>query len=55
MSAPQFFEMKVGSGASANFHEVSHHLHHQLISTSNPLVSVIVPNDQIMTSKSTAH
>jgi hypothetical protein len=55
MSTPQFFEMKVDSGASANFHEVSHHLRHRPTSTSNPSVSVIVPNGQIMTSKSTAH
>jgi hypothetical protein len=43
--------MKVDSGASANFHEVSHHLLHQLTSTSNASVSVIVP----MTSQSAAN
>jgi hypothetical protein len=55
MSAPPFVEMKVNSGASANFHEVTHHLLHQPISTSNPSVSVIVPNGQIMNSQSTAN
>jgi hypothetical protein len=55
MSAPPFIEMKVDSGASANFHEVSHHLPHQPISASNPSVSIIVPNGQIMTSQSTAN
>ena len=55
MSAPPFVEMKVDSGASANFHEVSHHLPHQPLSTSNPSVSVIVPNGQIMTSQSTTN
>ena len=55
MSTPQFIEMKIDSGASANFHEVSHHLRHQPISTMNPSVHVIVPNGQIMTSISTAN
>ena len=54
MSTPPFFDMKVDSGASANFHEVSHHLPHHPTSPSNPSVSVIVPNGQIMTSQSTA-
>jgi hypothetical protein len=51
MSAPPFIEMKVDSGASANFHEVSHHLPLQPLSASNPSVSIIVPNRQIMTSQ----
>jgi hypothetical protein len=55
MSAPHYFEMKVNSGTSANFHEVSHHLPHQPTSKSNPSVSVVVPNGQIMTSKSTTN
>ena len=49
------FEMKVDSGASANFHEESHHLPQNAISKSNLFVGVIVPNGQIMTSKSTTN
>ena len=55
MSAPNFFEMKVYSGASENFHEESHHLTQNATSKSNPFVRVIVPNGQIMTSKSTTN
>ena len=50
MSAPQqFINVKLDSGASANFHEISHHLQHCPTPTDNPSVSVIVPNGNIMT------
>jgi len=56
MSAPQqYIDMKVDSGASANFHEISHHLHHHPTSATNPSVAVIVPNGNIMTSESTTN
>jgi len=56
MSAPQqYINMKVDSGASANFHEISHHLHHHPTSKANPSVAVIVPNGNIMTSESTTN
>ena len=56
MSAPQqFINLKLDSGASANFHEISHHLHHRPTTIDNPSVSVIVPNGQVMTSKSTTN
>ena len=55
MSDPNFFEMKVDSGASANFHEESHHLPQNATSKSDPFVSIIVPNGQITTSKSTTN
>ena len=56
MSAPQqFINLKLDSGASANFHEISHHLQHRPTSIDNPSVSVIVPNGNVMTSKSTTN
>ena len=56
MSAPQqFINLKLDSGASANFHEISHHLQHRPTSRNNPSVNVIVPNGNIMTSKSTTN
>jgi hypothetical protein len=56
MSAPQqFINVKLDSGASANFHEITHHLQHRPTSIDNPSVSVIVPNGNIMTSKSTTN
>ena len=48
-------DIKVDSGALENFHEITHHLPHRSTSTSNPSVSVIVPNGQIMTSNSTTN
>ena len=47
--------MKVDSGASENFHEVSHHLPQNATSKSNPFVRVISPNGQTMTYKSTTN
>ena len=55
MSAPPFINVKVDSGASANFHEINHHLPHQSTSSKNPSVSFIVPNEQIMTSNTTSN
>jgi len=56
MSAPQqYIKMKVDSGASANFHEIPHHLHQHPTSTANPSVAVIIPNSNIMTSESTTN
>ena len=56
MSAPQqYINMKVDSGTSANFHEISHHLHHHPTSKANPSFAVIVPNGNIMTSESTTN
>jgi len=55
MSAPPFINVKVDSGASANFHELNHHLPRQPTSSTNPSVSVIVPNGQIMTSNTTSN
>jgi len=55
MSTPLFINIKVDSGASANFHEINHHLPHQSTSSTNPSVSVIVPNGQIMTSNTTTN
>ena len=56
MFAPQkYINMNLDSGASANFHGISHHLHHRPTSTAYPFVSVIVPNGNIMTSQSTTN
>ena len=56
MSAPkQFINLKLDSGASANFHEISHHLQHRPTFINNPSVSVIVPNGNVMTYKSTTN
>jgi hypothetical protein len=54
MSTPPFLNFKADSGATAHFHQMTPHLHHHPISTSNPAVHVIVPNGNIMTSTATA-
>ena len=55
MSTPNFFEMKVYSGALAKFQEESYYLPQNATSKSNPFVRVIVPNGQIMTLKYTTN
>ena len=43
----QFINLKLDSGASANFHDISHHLQHRPTSIDNPSVSVIIYDLQV--------